>query len=172
MTIRTTPSVLTKRWPWIALALVAASMEAFALYCQHVLGMEPCNECIYVRSGVAGLFVTGLLGAIVPRIFAVRAILLAGAGAALGFALQHAKTLVDIEHKVAAGEIAGCARFHGFPSWMDLQRWIPEMFEPRGKCGEILGTFLGQSFAVWSLVGLSVLATIAAIVLIRDFIRP
>lgn len=158
---------------WLFLSFVALVLEAFALFNQHVLGLEPCNECILIRVGVLGVALAGMLGAVAPRLLAMRLAAFTLMGAALSWALYRAYVLVDIVRMVAAGEVAGCKRFKGFPLGLPLAEWFPEIFEPRGRCGEIAGVFLGQSFAVWTLVGLGaaalgVLAVVAAAVAHRS----
>ena len=39
----------------------------------------------------------------------------------------------------------------GFPEWIPLDTWLPQVFQPEGLCGEVVWTLLGQSMAVWSL---------------------
>ena len=166
------PSWFSTRTPWGALAAIALAMEAFALWSQHVWGLDPCNECVYIRFGVLGLLVAGLGGALVPRSVLSRAVFGVLAFVALGYALVRSYILVDLERQVAAGVSASCGRFKGFVGGVPLHQWLPEMFEPRAMCGQIAGTFLGQSFAVWTLVGLAALAVLTAVVVVRDWRRP
>ena len=70
-TLRTQSS---KRGLWLLLTVIALALDGVALYLQHVLQVEPCNECIYVRTGVLGIAVAGLIGALAPRYLAMRLI--------------------------------------------------------------------------------------------------
>jgi disulfide bond formation protein DsbB len=142
------------RFFWLLIALVGLAMEGFALFSQHVWGFQPCNECIYIRVGVAGLILAGMIGATAPRLRLVRATALVATAVSLSWALYRAFLLVALEQKVSDGAAAGCSRFKGFPAWASLDTWFPAVFEPRGTCGEIVGVFLGWSFAYWSLLGL------------------
>lgn len=171
MTSCARPSLFSTRTPWVALAAIALAMEAFALWSQHVWGLDPCNECVYIRFGVLGLLVAGLGGALVPRSVLSRAVFGALALVALGYALVRSYLLVDLERQVAAGVSASCGRFKGFVGGLPLHQWLPELFEPRAMCGQIAGTFLGQSFAVWTLAGLVAVAVLAAVALTRDCLR-
>lgn len=172
MSRRTQVSLFASRTPWWALAGIALAMEAFALVSQHVWGLEPCNECIYIRFGVAGLLLAGLGGALAPRLLLVRLLFGALSVLSLGYALARAYVLVDLERKVTAGAAASCGRFKGLPGGLPLQEWWPAVFEPRGMCGQITGTFLGQSFAVWTLIGLAALALALLALVVQDWRRP
>jgi disulfide bond formation protein DsbB len=160
-----------QRWPWMLLAVVAVVMEAGALYLQHGLQVEPCNECIYIRSGVAAMGVAGLLGAIAPRFLVLRLVALAAWLAALGWSLYRAHLLLNLERLVREGAESSCARFKGFPSWLPLDKWLPEMFEPRAMCGEVGWTFLGQSITFWIAVSMWGMALAAVLVLLAQFKR-
>lgn len=161
----------SQRWPWLLLAVVAAFFEGSALYLQHRLQVEPCNECIYIRLAVALMGVAGLIGTLAPRWQAVRLVALAAWGGALGWGLYRATLLLDLERIVREGGQGSCARFKGFPNWMPLDQWLPEMFEPRAMCGDVSWTFLGQSVTFWIWVSMWVLALVAGLVLLAQFQR-
>lgn len=148
--LETIQSLSFKRWPWLLLTVIALSMDGVALYLQHVLQVEPCNECIYVRAGVLGLGVAGLVGALAPRYLAMRLVALTGCFAALGWGLYRVYLLLGLEQVVREGGEASCKRFKGFPDWLPLDRWLPEIFEPRAMCGTVSWTFLGQSVTFWA----------------------
>ena len=52
---------LTQRQGFAAIALLCAAAMAYALYAQHVLGLEPCPLCIFQR---VGIIATGVLAAL------------------------------------------------------------------------------------------------------------
>jgi disulfide bond formation protein DsbB len=158
----------TQRWPWLVLVFVVVMMEAGALYLQHALQVEPCNECIYIRAGVAAMGVAGLIGAIAPQFLLVRLAALAVWVAGLCWGLYRAHLLLNLERIVREGGEGSCARFKGFATWMPLDTWLPGMFEPRAMCGDVSWTFLGQSITVWSWVSLWSLALVAALVLLAQ----
>ncbi|MCG3027137.1 disulfide bond formation protein B [Pseudomonas aeruginosa] len=64
--------------------------------------------------------------------------------------IYHAWSLVA-EEKLAAQGMGSCKMFMGFPEWIPLDSWLPQVFQPEGLCGEVVWTLLGQSMAVWSL---------------------
>jgi len=120
----------SRRWLWLLLTAFALPLEGAALYLQHVLKVEPCNECIYVRAGVLDIAVAGLIGALAPKYLVVRLLGLAVWLSAMGWRLYRVMLLLDFERVVSEGGEASCKRFKGFPDWMPLDTWLPEMFEP------------------------------------------
>ncbi|HYF18936.1 MAG TPA: disulfide bond formation protein B [Ramlibacter sp.] len=139
--------------PRRTLALVCAAcvgMLAFALYLQHVVGLEPCPMCIVQRYA---LILVGVF---------------AGLGAA--FRSRGAWITTSLLGLVAAGfggftaarqswlqwyppEIASCGRdFYGMIETFPLKRAIPMIFRGSGDCTKIDWTFLGGSIANWSFV--------------------
>lgn len=157
-----------QRCAWLALTTAALLMEILALYMQHVRGLEPCNECIYIRVGVLVIAVGGMVGAIAPKVAALRWSALALWLAGLGWSLYRANILLDLEQKVRDGADASCARFKGFPQWMPLEQWLPEVFEPRAMCGAVSWTFLNHSITAWTGVALWALAGAAVLVLVAQ----
>ena len=170
--LRTIQLLSVKRWPWLLLVAIALGLEGVALYLQHVLLVEPCNECIYVRVAVLGMALAGLVGAIAPGVRVMRWGALAAWFAALGWGLWRATLLLDLEQKVKAGAEASCGRFKGFPEWMPLERWAPDVFEPRAMCGAVSWTFLNQSVTFWIWAALWGIAAIAVLVLVAQFRSP
>lgn len=161
-------SLTLHRFPWLLLSAAALLLESFALYMQHVHGLEPCNECIYIRVGVLVVAVAGLLGAVAPRIALMRWSALAVWLAGLGWSLYRANILLDLEQKVREGAEASCARFKGFPEWMPLEQWLPDVFEPRAMCGAVSWTFLNQSITFWIWIALWGMACAAVLVLLAQ----
>lgn len=159
--LRTIQLLSVKRWPWLLLVAIALGLEGVALYLQHVLLVEPCNECIYVRAGVMALAVAGLIGALAPKYLIVRLVSLTGCLAALGWSLYRVNLLLGLEQIVRDGGEASCKRFKGFPDWIQLDRWLPEVFEPRAMCGTVSWTLLGHSVTLWvgvALLGITLVA--------------
>jgi len=161
----------TQRAPWLLLFAVAVLLDVGALLLQHVLKVEPCNECIYIRAAVLGMGLAGLLGAMAPAWMAVRLVALTLWGAALAWGLYRAHLLLDLERQVREGLASSCARFKGFVSWLPLDQWLPEMFEPRASCGDVSWTFLGQSVTSLVWIAMWLLATAAMLVLVAQFKR-
>lgn len=92
-----------QRWPWLLLTIIAVLLECVALYMQDVKGVEPCNECIYIRLGVFAIAAAGLIGAIAPRVPILRWSALAVWFSALGWSLYRANLLLGLEQKGTRG---------------------------------------------------------------------
>lgn len=166
--LKTFKYLSTQRGAWLLLAAIALALEGVALYLQHVMQVEPCNECIYVRVGVLGIALAGLLGALAPRYMVMRLVALAAWLGALGWSLSRINLLLDLERVVRAGGEASCKRFKGFPDWLPLDTWLPNVFEPRAMCGTVSWVFLGQSVTFWIGVALSGMAVVAILVLLAQ----
>ena len=170
--LKTIQSLSSKRGFWLLLTGTALALDGGALFLQHVLGVEPCNECIYIRTGVLGIALAGLIGALAPQYLLMRVVGLAAWLGALGWSLYRVTVLLGLEQAVRNGEEASCKRFKGFPDWLPLDTWLPEVFEPRALCGTVSWTFLGQSVTMWSGVALWGMALAAIAVLIAQLMRP
>ena len=160
-----------KRLLWMVLAVIAIALETIALYAQHYLGLEPCNECIYIRAGILGLFIASILGLVAPRQWYVRSIALIVWSSSLIWSLYRTNILRTLEENVRNGAPSGCGRFKGFPEWLPLDQWVPAMFEPRAMCGENPQIFLSYTFADWTWFGLMVLFGATLLVLISENIH-
>ena len=77
------------RTAWILLAIIALLLESTGLYFQYVMGLQPCVMCVYERLAISGLLLSGIIGAISPRLKLTRyfAILLWGYSAIKGLLL-------------------------------------------------------------------------------------
>lgn len=166
--LRTLQTLSTQRRSWLLLAVVALSLDGAALFLQHVLQVEPCNECIYIRAGVLGIAVAGVVGALAPRFWLMRLLAVVAWVGALGWSLSRVVLLLDLERVVQAGGDASCKRFKGFPDWLPLEKWLPNVFEPRAMCGTVSWTFLGQSVTFWIGVALGCMALVAVAVVVAQ----
>lgn len=166
--LKTIKSMSMQRGPWFLLFLCSVLLECVALYIQHAMGVEPCNECIYVRAGVLGVAAAGLIGALAPKVLILRWSATAVWLMSLGWSLYRANLLLDLEQKVREGLEASCGRFKGFPDWMPLERWLPDMFEPRAMCGTVGWTFLNQSVTFWIWIALWGLALPALLTVVAQ----
>jgi disulfide bond formation protein DsbB len=166
--LRTLQTLSTQRRSWLLLAALALALDGIALFLQHVMHVEPCNECIYIRAGVLCIAVAGVLGALAPKYWPMRLIALVVWIGALGWSLSRVVLLLDLERIVRAGGDATCKRFKGFPDWLPLERWLPNVFEPRATCGTVSWTFLGGSVTFWIGVALACMALVTAAVVLAQ----
>lgn len=120
------------RYFWWALALLMLSLEAGALYFQHIERYYPCELCIYVRVWVAALFVLSLVALWLKRWRAGRVLCaLAGLSLSVGLALE-TWNLLKVEYGIGDG--GACGFKANFPNWAPLDTWFPWMFEVQDMC--------------------------------------
>ncbi len=136
--------LVTSRSAWVVLALSALGLELSALYFQYVMHLEPCVLCVYERNAVILILLAGVCGLINPSKILLRTsgYLLWAGGTVWGLYLS-------VKHSgIQMGLIEGsasCDFVANYPSWLQLDRWIPWMFNPTGYCEEIQWQFLGMS---------------------------
>lgn len=160
-----------QRWAWALVALSCLTLLGTALYFQYGLNMQPCIKCIYVRSAFAGILLASVIGFLAPTSMLLRVTALLGMLAAAIFGVLQASELLEIEQMLAEGGFFSCALFADFPQWMPLDKWLPEVFEPTGSCGDTSWQLLDKSMAFWSAVALYSYAAVAAIMLLVQPVR-
>ena len=131
-------------------ALACAGMLAFALYLQHVVGLEPCPMCIVQRYALIAVLVLAVAGVFLKRrggLVAVSGLGLLAAGFGAFVAARQSWL------QWYPPEIASCGRdFYGMIETFPLKRALPMIFRGSGDCTKIDWTFLGGSIANWSFV--------------------
>jgi protein dithiol:quinone oxidoreductase len=150
-------------------ALVCGGLLGYAMYAQHVLGLEPCPLCVFQRVAVLALgFV--FLAAYVHRpgrkgagVYGGLALAAAGAGIAFAWRQLWLQSL-------PADQVPECGPglnfiMDVFPFW----EAVTMVFRGSGDCAKIDWTFLGLSMAGWVLIALVGLASLAAW---NNFFRP
>ncbi|MEI6897003.1 MAG: disulfide bond formation protein DsbB [Psychromonas sp.] len=152
----------SQRQPWLLLAFSALVMELCALYFQHVMKLEPCVMCVYERIAMIGLILTGLIGAIAPKILLLRLIAFVGWGVSAIWGL-----LLAVEHtdyQMNPSPFATCEFFPNFPDWAPLHEWLPWLLNPTGDCADIVWQFLGYSMPQWLIVSFSIYTALFLII--------
>ena len=145
------------------LAVSALGLELSALYFQYALQLDPCVLCVYERNAVALIFLAGVIGSINPNIYVLRisGYLLWSVGTIWGLYLsvKHSGIQMGIIE-----DSASCDFVANYPSWMQLDRWIPWLFNPTGFCEDIqwqlLGLSMPQSMVVINTLYLIVFAVV------------
>ena len=137
-----------QRWAWATLFLSALVLEITALYFQYGMGLEPCIMCIYQRTAVLGVMLSGLLVFLVNST-ATRLIGYTGWGVSAIWGLFIAIEHVDIQ-TAANPFFVTCEIVPNFP--VPLHDWIPAFFAATGDCGDIDWQFLGMSMPQWMIV--------------------
>jgi len=155
---------------WLALAMIAFSMEAVALFYQYVLEEMPCVLCIQVRLWVMALIIVALLVLLLRR---------SGFMPVLGHLLTVviAAGLLERSYQLLGTErgfvIGDCGFALGLPAWFTPDKWFPTLFRVETSCGytpELLfGVTMAEALIVMSaiFVLVSVAMTVAAIARLR-----
>jgi protein dithiol:quinone oxidoreductase len=130
---------------------------AYALYEQHVVGLEPCHLCILQRVAVIGLFAVFTLaaahnpGRLGARVYAGLAVLVALAGMVV------AGRQVWIQH-LPEGSIPSCGADISFMlKVLPLREVLVKVFEGSGECQKIDWTLFGLSMPAWVFFALTLL---------------
>lgn len=148
--------------------LACAALMAYALYAEHVLGLEPCPLCIFQRVAVIALGVLFLAAALHNP---------ARGGARVYAALQLVAVvgglLISGRHvwiqAQPPGTVAACgAGLDYLMEIMPLTQVITKVLTGSGECGAVDWTFLGLSMPWWVAISLVVLGAWAAMVNFRE----
>ena len=146
-------------------ALVAAAGLGFALFSQHVWGLNPCPLCIFQRIALAGVGAFFLLGALwAPVRFRLQALVAWGAGlcALLGAGIAGRHVWLQ---SLPPSEVPACGP--GLSFLMDafpLKEAVAFVLAGSGECAAVEGRFLGLSMPGWTLalfVGMALWAAFA-----------
>ncbi len=143
---------------------------AFALYLEHVQGLDPCPLCIFQRIGLIGLGFISLIALlhnpktnVFKRIYSFLG--LVAISWSVGVAARH----VWLQH-LPKDQVPSCGP--GLDYWVDtlpLKSVFENVLKGSGECAMVDWTFLGQSLPTWSLLFFSVLALISLWQLFRKY---
>jgi disulfide bond formation protein DsbB len=134
--------------------VVCAGMMAFALFSQHVLGLEPCPLCIFQRVAVVGLGLVFLMAAIHSPgrlgrwIYAALLLLVSLAGSAVS--ARH----VWLQN-LPPDQVPSCGP--GLDFMLDtfpFTEVLNMVLSGSGECAEVSWSLLGLSMPAWTLIGL------------------
>lgn len=153
-----------RRWSNLAGAAIAAALMGYALFAEHVLGLEPCPLCIFQRIAMVAVGIVFLIAALhAPRNLSARAY------AALG--------------ALTAGVGAGIAGWHVYlqnlppgaapPDCGASLDYLLDVFGPfetirmvlasSGECTAIDWSFAGLSMPAWVLIWFVLLGALAVV---------
>ena len=143
---------------------------AFALYLEHVQGLEPCPLCVFQRVGLIGLGIFSLIALLHhPK----------GNGLRRGYAFLGTLSIlwsagVAARHvwlqNLPPEKVPSCGP--GLDYLVDvlpMKTVLQQVLSGSGECAVVDWTFLGQSLPVWSLVFFSGLAMISIWQLLRRY---
>ncbi|MCH7893769.1 MAG: disulfide bond formation protein B [Proteobacteria bacterium] len=134
--------------------LACASMMAFALYSQHVMGLNPCPLCVFQRFAVIGIGLVFLAAAIHDpgrpgkRIYAALVVVIAAGGIAV--ASRHLWL-----QSLPPDQVPSCGPgldyiLDAFP----LTQAMSMIFAGSGECAVVDWTLFGLSMPAWVLIAL------------------
>ncbi len=138
-------------------AVACAAMMAYALYAQHILGLEPCPLCIFQRVAVITLGVLFLIsalhgaGSLGRRLYAV--LLGAAALAGAGVAGRHVWLTTLPPERIPACGPGLDFMLQAFP----LRDALAMVLSGSGECAKVDWHFLGLSMPAWVLIALLLL---------------
>jgi disulfide bond formation protein DsbB len=128
----------TRRSLWLAGGALALGMEIFSvLYFQGRLGLKPCLYCVYIREATLLIAVGGIIAAVWPAVWPIRAlgylVSLAGDLLALIYSFKLEALNQAALHWPEA--YASCGARVGFKLGRELAKRWPTHFLPQGQCG-------------------------------------
>ncbi len=152
--------------------LVLASIVgmSFALYLEHVKGLDPCPLCVFQRVGLMAMGIFALIAFLhnpasnlMKRMYAFLATL--SIGWSVGVAARHVWL-----QTLPPDQVPSCGPgLNYLIDALPLKTVLNEVLTGSGECAAIDWTFLGQSLPVWSLVFFSVLLLICLWQLFRTY---
>lgn len=152
--------------------LVVASIlgMAFALYLEHVQGLNPCPLCVFQRVGLIGLGLISLIAFLhnpISNAFK-RSYAFLGSLSILwsaGVAARH----VWLQN-LPPDKVPSCGP--GLEYWLDtlpMQSVLQQVLSGSGECAVVDWTLLGLSLPVWSLMFFSALLVMSIWQLVRNY---
>lgn len=162
------------RWNYrlVSALLVLTSIIgiSFALYLEHVQGLDPCPLCIFQRIGLIGMGLIALVAFIYnpvssgfKRFYAFLATL--SIGWSVGVAARHVWL-----QSLPPDQVPSCGP--GLDYLIDalpMKTVLQEVLSGSGECAAVDWTFLGQSLPVWSLLYFSLILLICLWQLFRNY---
>lgn len=160
-------TLCSARGLFVLMALASASLIAFALYLQHVLGEHPCPLCITQRLFVIAVGLIALAAAVhnpaqTGRRVWSALVLLATIGGGI-VAARHVWIQRLPEDQVPACGPSLDYMFENFP----FQQAVHLLFMGDGNCAQVGWTLLGFSIPEWTLLAFAGFAAAALLQFFR-----
>ena len=139
--------------------LACATLMGYALFAQHVLGLEPCPLCIFQRVAVIVVGVLFLIAALHDparkgaKVYGV----LIDLAALCGILISARHIWIQAQ---PPGTVAACgADLNYLLEIMPVTEVVNKVLTGSGECGKVDWTLLGLSMPWWVLIALVVLGT-------------
>lgn len=145
-------------------AAAIVGLMAYALYAQHILGLEACPLCIFQRVALMTVGVVLAVAALhAPRGAAARVYAVLGVLAALGGASISGWHVRLQNLPPDAVPACGPGLDYIFSGTFPLRDALAMVFTGSGECAEVNWAFLGLSMPAWVLIWFVALGTLAAV---------
>jgi disulfide bond formation protein DsbB len=159
----------TQRTPWLLFSIIILCLEITALYFQYQMGLAPCIMCIYQRTAMLGLLISGVIGLVKPHnlLCRVSAFIIWGVASIWGFfiATDH------VAMQTTTDPFAFSCEFEpNFPTFLPLHKIIPAFFEATGDCGNIDWMFIGMSMPQWMQIIFALISIVLITLLVARLI--
>lgn len=143
---------------------------SFALYLEHVLGLEPCPLCVFQRVGLIAMGIIALIALIhnpqknaVKRSYGILSLL--GIAWSTAVAARH----VWLQN-LPPDQVPACGPGLDYlVEALPFKSVLQQVLTGSGECATIDWTFLGQSLPFWSFIFFSVLLLINLFVLFKKY---
>jgi disulfide bond formation protein DsbB len=143
-------------------AIACGALMGYALYAQHVLGLEPCPLCIFQRIAMIALGIVFVVAAVhaprggAARVYAVLGALVAAVGA--GISGWH----IHVQH-LPEDQVPACGPGLGY-MWdtFPLRDVLNMVFNGSGECHAVNWSFMGLAMPTWVLVWFVALGALIA----------
>ena len=162
------------RWNYrlVSAVLVLCSIIGltFALYLEHVQGLEPCPLCVFQRVGLIGMGLIALLAFIHnPISNAMKRGYALLTAVAIGWSVAVAARHVWLQH-LPPDKVPSCGPgLNYLVDALPFNAVLKEVLSGSGECAVIDWTFLGQSLPFWSLIYFSLILLICLWQLFRSY---
>jgi len=153
-------------------ALFAASVMgmAFALYLEHVQGLEPCPLCIFQRIGLIGLGIISFIAFLHnPKANGMKRLYAFLGSVSILWSAGVAARHVWLQN-LPPDKVPSCGP--GLDYWLEtlpMKSVFQQVLSGSGECAKVDWTFLGQSLPVWSLVFFCILLLVSLWQLFRKY---
>lgn len=145
-------------WYWLAVIVVGLVLIAVALFYQHVLDEPPCVLCIHARLWTVAGVLAALVGIVVRRFWLGRVLAQSAVVISVAGLLERSYRTLQVERGTYEGL---CGFDAGFPVWLPLDQWFPNLFEVWTMCGYSPPFLFGITMVEGLTYGTAVLLAIA-----------
>jgi disulfide bond formation protein DsbB len=144
-------------------AVISLGAVGVALWTQHARDMQPCAWCVLQRL----IFVAIALAALPGLLWRRRAVQALSALLMFGLGLAGVAAALWQHFVAAASGSCNLTLADRIVSGLELDAWLPEIFQPRASCADAAVRLWGLSYEFWSLGLFMLLSALALRRLLR-----